>query len=104
MVVNEVTAVARVTGPEAKVSASVPPDILAPLDSEIVPAELRVTEVLPVRSWLRAMSPLVMVESEIVGTETEAVLVIEPPVALTVREESDWVPSAMEPELLMVRA
>ncbi len=49
------------------------------------------------------MSPLVMVESEIVGTETEAVLVIEPPVALTVREESDWVPRAMEPELLMVR-
>ena len=102
--VKEETLVARVTGPEANVMANAPPDILAPFDSEIVPAELRVTEVLPVRSWLRAMSPLVMVESEIVGTETEAVLVIEPPVALTVREESDWVPSAMEPELLMVRA
>ncbi len=102
--VNEVTAVARVTGPEAKVSASVPPDILAPLDSEIVPAELRVTEVLPERSWLRAMSPLVVVESEIVGTETEAEFVIEPPVALTVSDESDWVPREMKPELLMVRA
>ena len=101
--VKDVTLVARVTGPEAKVRASAPPDILAPLDSEIVPAELRVTEVLPERSWLRVMSPLVMVESEIVGTETEAVLVIEPPVAFTVREESDWVPSVMEPELLIVR-
>ena len=79
--VKEETLVARVAGPEAKVSASAPPDILAPLDSEIVPAELRVTEVPPVRSWLRAMSPLEMVESEIVGTEAETVLVIEPPVA-----------------------
>ena len=101
--VKEETLVARVTGPEAKVSASAPPDILAPLDSEIVPAELRVTEVLPVRSWLKEMSQLVIVENEIVGTETETVLVIEPAVALTVREASDWVPRAIDPELLMVR-
>ena len=103
MVVKEETLVARVTGPDAKVIANAPPDILAPLDSEIVPAELRVTEVPPVRSWLRAMSPLEMVESEMVGTETEAAFVIEPPVAWTVRDKSDWVPRAMEPELLMVR-
>ena len=50
MVVKEVTLVASVTGPEANVSANAPPEILAPFDSEIVPAELRVTEVLPERS------------------------------------------------------
>ena len=48
MVVSEATAVARVAGPEAKVSASAPPDILALPDSETVPAELRLTDVLPV--------------------------------------------------------
>ncbi len=83
--------------------ASAPPDILAPLDSEIVPAELRVTEVLPASPKLRAMSPLVMVVSEIVGTDTAAVLVIEPPVAFTVRDESDCDPRAMLPVLLIVR-
>ena len=48
MVLSEVTVVARVTGPEAKVRASAPPDILALPDSEIVPAELRLTDALPV--------------------------------------------------------
>ena len=50
MVVREVAAVARVTGPDAKESAKAPPDILALPDWEIVPAEFSVTEVLPERS------------------------------------------------------
>ena len=103
-VVNEVTLVASVGEPEANVRARDPPDILAPLDSEIVPAELRVTEVLPVRSWLSAMSPLLIVVSETTGTETAAVLVIEPPVAFTVRDESVCATSAMPPALFIVSA
>ena len=45
-----------------------------------------------------------IVVSEIVGTDTAAVFVIEPPVAFTVRDESVCVPSAMPPALFIVSA
>ena len=79
--VKDVTLVARVTGPEAKVRASAPPDILAPLDSEIVSTELSVTEVLPVMLLLSVILLLpVAVDSTIVGTEKLALVVILPAV------------------------
>ena len=102
--VKEVTLVASVGEPEANVNDNALPNILAPLDSETVPTELRVTEVLPLRSWLSAMSPLLIVVNKTTGTDTAAVLVIEPPVAFTVRDESDCAPSASPPALFIVSA
>ena len=61
--------------------ANAPPDILAPLDSEIVSTELSVTEVLPVMLLLSVILLLpVAVDSTIVGTEKLALVVILPAV------------------------
>ena len=80
-VVKEETLVATVTGLEANVMANAPPDILAPLDSEIVSTELSVTEVLPVMLLLSVILLLpVAVDSTIVGTEKLALVVILPAV------------------------
>ena len=87
-VVTESTFVAKVTGPVAKARLSSPPETRSvPADCEMVPAELSVTDVVPVMLCDNVMSlpALIVVVNERLSTVMFELVVMSPNV-LTVND------------------